>query len=528
MIKILKLIFILTALCLSANAQKSDNYRGNLINKGVKINGGGLPIVFIDTQKQMIEKDSYILAYMKIINNEDGKNYSDTINHPDQTVDYTGWVAIKYRGNSSFSLSEKKPYAIQTLKSDTLPDNGGAKDKVKILGMGKDNKWVMLAPWSDRSMIRDALAYNLERQWLDYTPQTRFCEVILDGTYYGVYIFTEKVSQGKKRLNMHDPGSDEGDMTGDYIVKVDRADGDAYYTSNYSPWASFQGGTLYSDVKYIYVFPDDDEFESMPGSRIALHDEIDKMEDAFAADDYQDSEKGYRKYIDVNSFIDYMLITEMSMNIDGYRLSTFMYKYSDARAKAEGLDSRWKMSVWDYNIAFGNADYYNGDQTDCWQYELNLHEPYESEVVPFYWYRMLNDPWYVAQMKARWQAYRDNNFSLEAINEEIDSLSNRLIDSGATKRNEQAWGVFTRYDIWPCPKNNVFSYNAEITYTKNWIKKRLEFMDEALLDGSSAGIDGVMNRPVSSTGAVYNIHGQRVGKDYRGIVIKDGRKTMLR
>jgi len=142
-----------------------------------------LPIVFINVDGQMILCDDYILAQMVIIHNGDGDyNYGDTILHPNQHIDFKGYIALKYRGHTSFYNSDKKPYGFRTLKTSLLPVEGGEKKKVSLLGMAKDSQWAMLAPWVDRSMIRDILSFDLARPWMDFVPETRLCEVILDGT----------------------------------------------------------------------------------------------------------------------------------------------------------------------------------------------------------------------------------------------------------------------------------------------------------------------------------------------------------
>ena len=486
----LAVLFCLITASGTVKAQSYDNYRSLLEDNSVKISQTNLPIVFINVDGKMILKDNYILAKMKIIHNGDGNlNYGDTIAHPGQTVNYEGWIALRYRGNTSFSGSNKKPYAFKTLKTNVLPDDGGEKDKVKLLGMGKDNKWAMLAPWCDRSMIRDVLSFELGRPWFDFTPHTRFCEVILDGTYYGVYILTERVSKGKQRLDLHDPGEDEGDLTGDYHVQIDRSD-DPYYESKYHPWTDFDGSVDYwKTIKYQYKDPEDDEWADFPkGAKEALHREIDKMEDAFASDDYTNAETGYRKYIDVNSFIDYMLSTEVAMNIDGYRLSTNLYKHSETRAKNEGIDPRWKMSLWDFNIAWGNANYFNGDRTNVWHYTFNQREHNDPEQLPFYWYKLLNDTTYVNQMKQRWADYRQSNYSDEQLYATIDSLTTLLTSGGAVDRNQRAWRIIGRWGVWPSPYT-ADSYEEEIAYLKSWIGKRLSFMDKALLPKESFSYD---------------------------------------
>ena len=463
-------------------AQQRDNYRSYLRDKTVKVEQTNLPIVFITTNRQTIQRENYILAQMKIIHNGDGQlNYGDTIAHQGQTVDYEGYIALKYRGNSSFDSSDKKPLAFRTLETNVLPDYGGKKQKVKILGMPKDNKWGFIAPWCDETMIRDILSFELARPWLDWVPSARMCEVILDGTYYGVYALCERVSKGKHRLNLNDPGSDDGDMTGDYHVSVDHGY-DPYYTSKHHPWQSLDGSreSRYI-IKYEYEDPADDEFWEMPdGTQDALHAEIDKMEDSFLTDHWLDHENGYRKLVDDISFIDYMLATELSMNIDGYRLSTHLYKRSETRRQTEGIDPRWKTTLWDFNIAWGNANYYAGDRTDQWQYMLNMNFSQDDCPVPFYWYKMLMDEDYVSDMKDRWQAYRHANHSDERLMATVDSLTSLLKAEGATERNERAWGMYDRSNIWPMPYY-AKNYDQAVDYLKNWIQQRLKFMDKNLL-----------------------------------------------
>ena len=137
-----------------------DNYRPD--NRNVKINSTNLPIVWIEVDGQYIDRDERITARMKIIHNGDGNlNYADTVAHPGQNIDYEGYVALRYRGSSSFSMSDKKPYSFRPL--DKPLEEGGEKKKVNILGMGKDNNWVLLAPYADKSMMRDLLAFEVYR-----------------------------------------------------------------------------------------------------------------------------------------------------------------------------------------------------------------------------------------------------------------------------------------------------------------------------------------------------------------------------
>lgn len=476
-------------LCLTAlYAQRADNYPPTK-NAQVKLSETNLPIVFIDVDGKMILREERITAKIKIIDNGTGKtNYADLATHPDQKVDYEGYISLKYRGNSSFNSSDKKPYGFKTIAKPL--EEGGKKVKVSLLGLGKDNDWVLLAPFADKSMIRDVLTFELGRPYLDWVPSSRHVEVVVDGKYYGIYILTERPGKGKNRLNLHDPGEDGGDLTGDWRVEIDRDDEDHYYRSKYHPYGRY--GTV-DNTKYItyqYDDPEYEDFADLPaGTEKAIQKSIDDMEDCFAGDNYKDPVNGYRKYIDVTSFIDYMLSTEFTFNVDGYRLSSHMYKYSETRAKNEGLDSRWKCTLWDFNIALGNADYYKGSRTDLWQYDMNSRET-DNQLVPFWWKRLIDDPAYQTDLKARWAEYREGQYADNRIDAKIDSLATLLTSGGAMERNEAAWGMFGRY-VWPNAYVG-YSFNDEISYLKRWIKNRLTFMDKKLLPQEKADI-----RPVT-------------------------------
>lgn len=511
-----------------ADSYNSTNYRPN--DYKVKLTETNLPIVFLDTRNggtstQIIHKDYRIAVRMKIIDNANGVNYGDTIAHPGQTVDYEGWIGLKYRGNSSFSSSDKKPYGLRTLKTN---DPEGDKDKVKLLGMGKDNDWVLLAPYADRSMIRDVLMYELGRPWFEYTPTMRHCELILDGYYYGVYILGERVRKGKHRLNLTDPGTVTGtdEITGDYQIEVDRKE-DNYFISEYKTRDQY-GNEFYSygDVNLQYKFPEYDE--STHEQRVYLRASVKQFEDALAADDFADPNGGYRRYMDVTSFIDQQLSQEASANVDGYRLSTNLYKRRDSE------DPHWKTSLWDFNLGFGNADYYGQPAYNYWIYQNAKIDRTDPTKAPFWWQRMMEDPEYVKALKKRWASYRKSNYSEKAIEAKIDSMVNRLDAKGARTRNYKAWvKPFSGNYIWPVPNcSTVNTWEKEINNMKSWIKNRLAWMDKQL-DFDPTGIMMPTAEVHKEIVGYYNLNGVRLPQPEPGIVIiryKDGttRKMLVK
>ena len=465
---LLMLGMALTVLSLASCGEEARNFAPE--NTEVRLDSTNLPIVWIEVGGDSIMRSERIQARMKIIHNGEGRlNYADTIAHPGQHIDYEGYIALRHRGNSTYNDSPKKPYSFRTLREPLK--KGGKKQKVSILGMPKDNNWALLAPYSDKSMIRDMLAMEMARPWMEYTPQGRHCELFLDGTYYGVFILTEVVSKGKNRLNLTPPGSQGDALTGDYLMEVDNVDEETYI-SKYHPIDS--NGNPFKDcyIHFQYKTPDYEDMSVQ--QRQYIEQQIDLMEAALASADYCDPVNGYRRYIDVMSFIDYQLVMEACHNVDAYRLSGKFYKRRDS------IDSHFKMVVWDANTAFGNYRAREAWRTDTWIYQSNdiMRQEGEDYLIPFWWQRLNSDPAYTAALKERWAQYRNANLRTERLMATIDSLSNVVTAQGAEQRDNQAW---PRWGVWVW--NNYYvgnNYEDEIEFLKSWLLDRLAWMDKQL------------------------------------------------
>ena len=182
----------LVLLALTGCQKRAGNFPPD--DTGVRLDSTNLPIVWIEVGGDSIMRDTRINAHMKIIHNGNGRlNYADTAAHPGQRKDYDGFIALRHRGNSTYNDSPKKAYSLRTLAEPMWRDVA-TKKGVKLLGMSRDDNWALLDPYADTSMVRDLLGFEISRPWMEYVPQGRYCELILDGTYYGVYILCEVVS----------------------------------------------------------------------------------------------------------------------------------------------------------------------------------------------------------------------------------------------------------------------------------------------------------------------------------------------
>lgn len=242
--------------------------------------------------------------------------------------------------------------------------------------MGKDDDWCLLSPYNDRSLIRNVLTFTLAQGYSEFVPKIRLCEVIIDGLYYGVFQLSEKVSRGDDRLNIKKPGDSGDELTGGYVVEKDRDDEPIYHTSKYFPTNSdeeelhfttdINGNVLQTHPPIFIQYKEPDWEEITEIQREWIDKRFDDFEDALASDNFKDTENGYRKYVDVISFIDYQIATEVSNNIDGYRLSCFLYKYRDS------VDPRFKMTLWDFDIAWAISSWpETAYWTNAWTFKNN-------------------------------------------------------------------------------------------------------------------------------------------------------------
>lgn len=402
-----------------------------------------LPLILINTLGQHIPDEPKIDVHMGIINNPTGINrITDPFNG------YDGQIGIEIRGSSS-QMFEKKNYTIET-RTPT-----GENNNVSLLGMPAENDWVLHGPYSDKTLIRNALTFQLGNEMGQWAPRTRFCELYINNEYRGVYLLMEKIKRDSCRVNISKLNPDEitgSDLTGGYILSIDRPD---------DHWISPYPGIYGGDIIINYIYPD---YAGMPyEQRQYIKDYVTNFEYTLKGSDYRDPDKGYRAYIDVYSFIDHFLINELNRNVDAYRLSAFFYKNKNGKLIMGPL--------WDHNLSFGNADYYQGFGTQGWV--VHGVDPGDSFQIPFWWPRLRQDDFFNLEMKKRWQYLRQGPFNEDHIFGIIDSLTT-LLDV-AKDRNFYRFPVLGQY-VWP----NYFigqTYEEEINFIKGWISQRLNWMD---------------------------------------------------
>lgn len=404
-----------------------------------------LPVVIVHQFFESMTDMRRTPAFFTVIDREDdGRSYLLT----DQFTLQSRMIT-NYRGSSSLQFP-KKQFAVRLVDEDDENRNES------LLGMPSENNWIMSAPYDDKTLMRNAIAYQLSRDMGRYAPRTRFVELFLHqwggpvtmNHYHGVYMLTERIKWDNSRVNITKLGPDdnsEPEITGGYIINYDR---EQHF------WSTSSRNTGFALVR-----PQDEDITPQQREWIARY--IGDLENVLFGLNFRDPDDGYTAWLDPDSFIDHHLITEALKEIDGYRLSTYLHKDRDGRLVMG--------PVWDFNISLGNGNYLNAWNPIGWYYPQISPRDYLNG-----WYRRLfEDPDFAEDYRTRWWELRQGPFSTGHILSMIEDYA-RLLDE-AQARNFERWPILGTY-VWP----NHFvgdTFEEEVTYMADWIEARLNWID---------------------------------------------------
>ncbi len=446
----------------------------------INFTSSNLPIIVINTEGAEIVDEPKINVFMGVINNAPGQRNNLT----DPYTDYQGTIGIEIRGATSQNYP-KKQYSVE------LRDPDGKDTAVALLGMPKEADWILNAPYGDKSLMRNILAYQLSRDLGHYAPRTKLCEVVLNGDYQGVYVLIERIKRDKNRVDVARLQEDElsgDDLTGGYIIKIDRdteGNEDGWASTYAPPYRQEDNQRIY----FRYEYPDTDEIA--PEQKTYIQQYIRDFEDALAGENFTDPTLGYTPYINVNSFVDYFIVNEVSKNLNAYRLSTFLHKQKDSDGGKLVMGP-----VWDYNFSFGSAEFciQNGGPEE---FALSFSRLCSTDfwLAPFWWERLLEDPAYANNLATRWAGLRDGRLTTARFTERIDSVA-ALVEE-AQIRNFTRWPILGER-VWPNPYTGE-TYQDEVNYLKNWATQRLGWLDENLPQPS---VVTDPTNPIDTTGTV--------------------------
>ncbi len=403
--------------------------------------------VSIETNGAEIVDEPKILATMQM--------------HEAEALIYSGNIGIEIRGSSS-QLFDKKSYGFETW------DSQGEDTDFPLAGFPEEEDWIFYGPYSDKSLLRNVLIYQLSNDMGRYATRTAFSELTINGEYRGVYVLMEKIKRDKNRVDISKL-KDE-DITGGYIIKIDKTTGenesiDFSFASEFDGFGSENG---LEKIQFIYEYPKPEDINAEQKNYIQGY--IHEFETVLLSENFADPLEGYQKYIDVPSFVDFLISNELSHNVDAYRISTFMHKDKGGKLKMG--------PIWDFNIAFGNANYCRGHSSEDWAFNFNFYCPGDLLRVPFWWERLLEDPNFVSALKSRWAELRNDVLATEKLTRYINEYATRIKFSNSATRNFAAFDLLGKW-IWP----NFYvgeTYDQEVDFLINWIEQRVLWMDQEI------------------------------------------------
>jgi len=406
------------------------------------------------------------------------------------------FAAFHVRGNSS-AMFDKVPYRLE------LRNEVGNDRDCPVLGMPAESDWAMVSPHADKTLIHNNFVYELGREMGMQAPRVKLAEVYInvnnepieDTDYQGVYQVVETIKNQKNRLNLkqlNENKLDDAQITGGYIFSFQwmitaenplpcpagTADGWSYLELvDPLPIATKQQDYL---INHLVAFN-----KALHGANIA------------------DATSGYPSYIETRSFVDTLILNELTRNMDALVRSQYFFKDRDKKINAGPL--------WDFDLIAGMglnpggmmASTLANTGTEGWQYEGNVSRmtttsPSKADAgVPTdagkkdggfgfpgtpaqagttdWFLVLLADPTFKSQLVSRWKELRGSLLADSAMDARIDGLTKNL--GAAAERNFKRWPILSTARVNPFDTPTEATYAGQVTFMKTWLKKRAAWID---------------------------------------------------
>ena len=416
---------------------------GTICSGQVNFTDSNLPIFIITTdidpatgQPMEIPDDPKVWADLKIIYHPDGsRNYITDQDSP-EFLNYNNRIKIELRGSSSQWI-EKKQYGWTTY------DAAGAKQKVSLLGMPKENDWILNGLAYDASLMRDYINYNLTRALGQYATRTQYCEVVINGDYRGLYILQEKIKDASGRVNIESISEDDTEgvnLTGGYITKADKTTGGDPVAWTMDSYAGL--------TDFIHELPKPEDVTDEQQDYI--HAQFTSLETTAGAENTNPA-NGYTSIIDVPTFVDFMIMNEFSSNVDAYQISTYFHKDRGGKLRAG--------PVWDFNLSLGLDVFGDRSLTNVWQFDNS------DNTGAKFWRDLFDEPTYKCYFSKRWSHITTLGQPLnpQSVNAFIDATF-ELIEEAAV-REQLRWGT-------------VPDLQGEADAIKDFVAERIEWITD--------------------------------------------------
>jgi len=405
-----------------------------------------LPVIRLQPEKEITSKTEYVPARATLYSPHTREGWWRPAD---------GVIGVRGRGNSTWILP-KKPYRLK------FPE------KVSPVGLdhAREKSWVLLAHDMDKSLIRNHLAFTLSHILFDpaehyhhekavlFTPASQFINVYMNNQYHGLYQLSDQMERGDGRIDVQKltaaEGADPAKITGGHILETDV----------HGARAPERFNSARKRIQINHKYPDAEDYH--PAQYAYIENFIQDAEDALYGEDFTDPEKGWRKYFDEKTLIDFVIIKELAADMDGFT-STYMYKRRDC-------DKLFFGPIWDVDKGWDN------ERRGAWDYldKLMIHSGFQMPGAPrgADWFnRLWEDPDFRMKVRARWESKRAA--LLDTIDRELDLQPVRM--HKAIEANYTVWPFY--YQASTEAKMPEKTYEAEIARIRRLTYARANLLD---------------------------------------------------
>ncbi|MCR4735569.1 MAG: CotH kinase family protein [Treponema sp.] len=463
-------VFVSLFLILLLSTCKSPSFP--LIEEKFELNSTGLPTIYLNISSGEHLKDTknWVDANLSIVSADGESIFDEKIN-------------AKGRGNTSWQ-HEKQSFSLKLSKKNSM------------FGMKKHKRWVLIANHADKTLLRNDYASYLGNEIFDseWNPSFISVNLIYNNEYWGTYLFGEQIKISSSRVDIQDISKIDEDINGDGEVNLD--DGGFIVEINVRSDEDFNFQTKHG-LTISLKDPDEVSLEIQERVKSIIQD----TEDILFSDNFSDSENGYSKYIDVDSFIDWYFVNEFSKNVDAAKISSIYMYYNP-------MDQKIHMGPnWDFDLAFGNVNYAGCDSAEGghiypgnveqsadgngwdwngwgWGWGWNFGQNGDSN---FGWQsggnlsgnvwicRLMEDSVFKEKMNKRWNEKKSDLYS--SINSIIQAKADYI--KASTDLNFTKWPKVLGYNIFynASGYENRKTFQSEVDYLIDWCNSRYEWMD---------------------------------------------------
>ena len=421
-----------------------------------------VPSVYIETEnrRSITSKEQYINCTLIYVDGESMLRYENT--------------QIRGRGNSSWWNADKKSYRVKFANKERFLGEGFANAK----------SWTFLANHGDKTMIRNALTYDLGRfMGMKFCPAARFVDVYLNGDYRGTYQISDQVQVHKKRIEV----SEENGWLLEVVNENSKED-PLITTTRYG-------------IMYTIKNPKDENLTL--NKRIAVGQWLRSFEEAVASDQFMDPQRGWRAFVDENDLINWYVGAEITGNIDAL-YSIYMYK--------DGDDDKMHFGpLWDLDLGYDNSS----ERSLLRQMEAYLglrDRPFEKIVQ-----RLWKDPWFAQACNDRLQQLVDNGLQQYLLSH-IDSLRSAIWQTQT--ENFRKWRI--NQEVYSWAKRAYYNnYDSYINDLKGFVNIHIPYLQQAFAQRLTTGIHP--HQADERPDKVFDLNGRPSLRPQKGIFIQNHR-----